>query len=662
MNISKKWIVGEADENRVAQISEKFGLSKLTSRIIYLRGLTEDKDIQKFLDKDKSCFYDPFLLHDMEKAVEYIKKAVENKTRIAVYGDYDVDGITSTYIVFHYLKSLGANVIYYIPDRAEEGYGINNAAVDYLHSLDIQLIITVDVGITAVAEIAYAKEKGIEVIVTDHHTLKEELPDCVAVINPRIPGDYPYDSLAGVGVAFKLVYALSGMADEIIDRYCGIASLGTIADMVPLTDENRFIVHEGLKNLNTGSNTGVKALLEVAGLKDREVTASTVGFAIAPRLNAAGRIASATKSVELLLEEDITSALAIAENLDEENRLRQQEEQKILSEALDIIYTDKLYENEFIVVAKENWHHGVIGIVSSRITELFYKPSAVVSINPDGTGKASGRSIKGFNLFDALTNCSQYLQKFGGHELAAGFTVYIDKLDEFRNSLNAYAKELITEDIACPTLAIDAVVTDNDITLGTVKELKVLEPCGIGNRAPVFCIEHAKIKNIKYLQSGKHSFLTLSVGKKYIESPAFNMASITKEYLPGDRVALAGSLNVNTYRGVTSPQFITRNIRVSDKFEITKNILSDVFKTIKKHITDNTTTIPMDYFVSERKKTTYSISTVIIALEIFCELDIVSYEYNKDEATVSITKGANFNSKNELSLSPTFKHYNGKEG
>lgn len=659
---SKKWIVGKADENRVAQISEKFGLSLLTSRLIYLRGYTKDSEIEKFLKRDKSCFYDPFLLHDMEKAVNHIKAAVQSNTKIAVYGDYDVDGITATYIVFHYLKSIGANVIYYIPDRAEEGYGINTAAVNYLAQKDIKLIVTVDVGITAVDEIEYAKTKGIDFIVTDHHTLKETLPDCVAVVNPKIPGRYPYDSLAGVGVAFKLVYAISGLDDRIIDKYCDIASLGTIADMVPLTDENRYIVFEGLKKLNSDSNTGIRSLLDVAGLKGKEITASTVGFAIAPRLNAAGRIASATKSVELLLEDDEQSALTIAANLDEENRLRQQEEQKILSEALEIIHRDRLYEKEFIVVAKENWHHGVIGIVSSRITEMFYKPSAVVSINADGTGKASGRSIKGFNLFDALTECSEYLQKFGGHELAAGFTVYIDKLEEFSDRINRYAGECITEEIAVPTLAIDAVLTSGDITLETINELKVLEPCGIGNKSPLFCIEDACIKNIKYLQSGKHSFLTLSVNNRNMESPAFNMASRTRSFQPGDVVSVAGSLGINTYRGITSPQFITRNICISDSFEITKTILSDIFKTIKAGISGNKCTLQADKFYTENSRSAYSISVVLIAMEIFSELGIINYEYDNEDQTFVLTKGENFSSKNELSLSNTFKFYNGKEG
>ena len=658
---AKKWMIGKADENVVAHISEKFGLSMLTSKIIYLRGFKEDSEIEKFLKKDKSCFYDPFLLHDMQKAVLHIQAAVDNDTKIAVYGDYDVDGITATYIVYHYLKSIGANVIYYIPDRAEEGYGINESAINNLGEQDVKLIITVDVGITAIDEIAYAGEKGIDVIVTDHHTLKETLPDCVAVINPRIPGEYPFDSLAGVGVAFKLVYALSGMDDDVINEYCDIAALGTIADMVTLTDENRYIVDIGLKKLNNSSNNGINALIDVAGLADKEITASTVGFAIAPRLNAAGRIASASTSVDLLLENNSEKALETATELDEENKLRQAEEQRILAEALDIIYNKKLYEKEVIIVAKENWHHGVIGIVSSRITEMFYKPSAVISINDDGTGKASGRSIKGFNLYDALDDSSQYLQKFGGHELAAGFTVYADKLDEFYDSINSYANRIITKDISTPKLDIDAVLSINDITEDTVNELKILEPCGIGNKSPLFAMENVRVKNIKYLQTGKHSFLTLCKNGKTIESPAFGMAEQTADYLEGDSISVAGSLNLNTYRGVTYPQFITRNIKISHKFEITKDILKDIFFTLKNNILKNTFTISADCFNDSSKGKKYSTSIVLISMKIFEELNIVSFEYDKKNRVFTIEKGIRFDKKNDLSASQTFKLYNGKE-
>ena len=659
---TKKWIIGDADENRVAQISKKFKLSLLTSKIIYLRGFRDDAEIEKFLKKDKSSFYNPFLLHDMEKAVTHIKKAISSGAKIAVYGDYDVDGITATYIVFHYLKSIGANVIYYIPDRAEEGYGINNSAIDQLCEMGINLIITVDVGITAVEEVEYAKEKSVDVIVTDHHTLKEKLPQCVAVINPKIAGEYPYESLAGVGVAFKLVYALSGCDDNTFKKYCDIAALGTIADMVPLTDENRFIVFEGLKKLNSASNTGIDALIEVAGLKGKEITASTVGFAIAPRLNAAGRIASATTSVELLLETDKKKAFETAVELDNENKSRQMEEQKILSEALEIIYRDKLYEDEFIIVAKENWHHGVIGIVSSRITELFYKPSAIVSLNDDGTGKASGRSIKGFNLFDALSHCSQHLQKFGGHELAAGFTIYTDRLNDFSREINLYAKNNITEEIATPKLSIDALLSLEDITIDTINELSVLEPCGIGNRSPLFCIDDAKLKSIKYLQSGKHAFLTLTKNNRNIETPAFNMAEQTKNYLPGDNISVAGALSLNTYRGATYPQFITRNIRVSPNFEITKQIIADIFVCIKNHIQNNYRTISASSFINSAIGKPYSISIVLIALKILSELHIIDYEYNSEEKTVKTNEGKNYNTKNNLCGSKTYKLYNGKEG
>ena len=342
MSKSKRWIVGKADKKRVAEISQKFNINPLVAKIIYLRGIQSDKQIDAFLAKDISCFYDPFLLPDMNKAVAFIRNALIHNKKIAVYGDYDVDGITATYVVYDYLKSIGANVIYYIPDRAEEGYGISISAIDYLHEKNIDLVITVDVGITAINEIEYAKTKNIDVIVTDHHTVKEQIPNCIAVINPkRYDNKYPYDALAGVGVAFKLIYALSGCSQSVIDKYCSIVSIGTIADMVPLTDENRFIAHQGLILLKNTDNTGIKALISTAGLMDKDITASTVGFVIAPRLNAAGRIASAETSVKLLLEQNYSKALEIALDLEQGNRYRQAEEQRIFSEALDIIHQKK---------------------------------------------------------------------------------------------------------------------------------------------------------------------------------------------------------------------------------------------------------------------------------------------------------------------------------
>lgn len=658
MSKNKRWIIGETDKNRVAEISNKFNISPLIAKIIYLRGIKEDDKIAKYLSKDKTSFYDPYLLPDMANAVNFIKSAIEKNLKIAVYGDYDVDGITSTYIVYDYLMSVGADVIYYIPDRAEEGYGISCSAIDFLYQQNVELIITVDVGITAVNEIEYAKSKNISVIVTDHHTVKDNIPDCVAVINPkRFDNTYPYDSLAGVGVAFKLLYALSGCSDSIIDKYCSIVALGTIADMVPLTDENRFIVHYGLKNLKMCDNIGLRALIDASGLSDKEITAGTIGYIIAPRLNAAGRIANAGTSVNLLLEKDYNNAIKIANELENGNKFRQSEEQRIFSEALEIINSKKLYENEVIVVAKKGWHHGVIGIVSSRITEMFYKPSTVISLNDDGTGKASGRSIKNFNLFNALNECKDCLQKFGGHELAAGFTVYTDKLELFSQKINEYAKKHITEDISTPSIEIDESITINDINLPVIESLSILEPCGIGNKSPVFSVTKATVKNIRFV-NGKHAFISLEKKGVKIEMPAFNKIDDASKLVPGDVISVAGSLSTNTYKGITYPQFVIRDIKTEYKFTLNKQILSDIFLFIKSHIESGNNYVQISSFSTSRHTSNYSFATIELGLKVFSELDIIKYRIDYKKQYVHIEMGLKFYSKNSLSDSDTFQKYN----
>ncbi len=655
MTKSKQWVVADADNSRVAEISKKFGISPLVAKIIYLRNIRDYNDIENFIKKDFSGFHNPFLLPDMEAAVNFILNAVETGKKIAVYGDYDVDGITATYIVYDYLKSIGANVIYYIPDRAEEGYGINISAIDYLKQNQIEAIITVDVGITAVEEIAYAKSLGIDVVVTDHHTLKENIPDCIAVINPkREDCKYPFESLAGVGVAYKLIYALSGFDMDIVDKYSDIAAIGTIADMVPLVDENRYIVDYGIKKLKRCTNTGLLALIDVASLSNKEITASTIGYIIAPRLNAAGRIATATKSVRLLLEKDKATAYKIAYELEEGNRHRQAEEQNILTQALEIINRDKLYNNEVIVVANKGWHHGIIGIVSSRITEMFYKPSTVISINDDGTGKASGRSIKGFNLFYALNHCSEYLQKFGGHELAAGFTVYTDQLENFAQAINNYAKELITEEISTPIQEIDDVIDIGQINLKTVEELQLLEPCGIGNKTPIFAINNVQLKSIRYLAGGKHAFITVERKGFKTEMPAFNLAEDVKLYVPGDRISVAGTLGINTYKGVNYPQFLIRDIKLSKMFVMTKEMLVDIFTQIKQQIAKGSCYISYDFILANKCLSRYGFHAFLMACKVFSELNIIIYSCDTNNRIINISIGKNYYNKNSLEDSPTY--------
>lgn len=652
---SKKWVIGDVDENRVNYISEKFAISRLIARLLLLRGIDEEMQIKKYLSKGDAQLCNPFELPNMEKAVNRINSALKTGEKITVYGDYDVDGITSTYILYDYLKSRGAEVDYYIPDRANEGYGINNAAVQNLCNSGTKLIVTVDVGITATAEVIFASSLGMEVVVTDHHTPKETVPNCI-VINPKLKCKYPFDALAGVGVAFCLVCAMSGMDETIIDKYCGIAALGTIADMVPLQDENRIIVSRGLKKLNEKNNIGINALLQAAGCADKEITSSTVGFTIAPRLNAAGRIASASQSVELLLETDPTKAMIIAQHLDNDNRFRQQEEKRILDEALEIINKNGYCNDDVIIVSSKGWHHGVIGIVSSRLTELFYKPSAVISTDGNGMGKASGRSIAGFNLFDALSACADCLTKFGGHELAAGFSLEESQIDIFRNKINEYAKAIITDEIATPKLNIDAVISAADVNQETVNELKLLEPCGIGNRSPIFCIKNASVSGIRRPRTGNHMFVTLSQNGASAEAPAFNIADSLSGLAYGDNISVAGSLSTNTYRGITTAQFVIRDVKRAEN-QLSREMLAKIFSKLKPLINSGKTMLPLSVLATEPE---YA-AVVKPALCIFDELDIIKCKFFDNEYA-QIHAGKNYKSKNRLENSATYQQYNGREG
>jgi len=659
MSKTKRWILPDFNIDNALRISEKLRISLLTAKILCARGFSIS-EAEVFLNTDEKLFHSPMLLNDMQNAVDRINLALQRKEKIAIYGDYDVDGITATYILYDYLKSRDAHVIYYIPDRIAEGYGMNPIAIKALKNMNVDLIITVDVGITAFSEAEYTKELGMDLIITDHHSLKESLPDAVAVVNPKIKSSgYPFDSLAGVGVAFKLICALSDMDKKIFDKYCDIVAIGTIADMVPLKDENRYIAHIGIEKLKNTDNVGINAILDVAGVNHKNISSADVSFGIAPRLNAAGRMASAGESVELLLEKDRKKAFSKAEMLDEYNHYRQNEEQKIYDEAVEIIEKNNYDKNDFILVANSGWAHGIIGIVSSKITEKYYKPSAVVSINPDGSGKASGRSIKGINLFELLGNCSEHLVRFGGHELAAGFTVKNECIDLFRNEVNSKTADLMNEEIAVPTLNIDAVISLEDITTDNIISLGVLEPYGIENPSPVFSIEGVKISSVRITQNKKHAFVSVTDGVITRELPAFSLADELKKFDIGDYIDIAGSLNINTFKGVAKPQLIIRDIHLSDKNKyVSRNELGIIFSEIRGKITKGINIFDRKLSIRLSKMRKYEISSPKIqtALNIFAELLILSI--NETEDGFIIHEGVNFKQKTELSNSTTYLKYN----
>lgn len=564
--LKKKWILKEFDKNRVIEMSRQFGISPLTAIILYNRGIREDAAIKSFLNRDLSVMHDPYLMKDMDRAAERIRQAQANREKVTIYGDYDVDGITSIAIIYKHLQEMGIEVDYYVPDRIQEGYGVNKDALDKIKNNGTSLIITVDTGITAVEETEYAKTIGLDIIITDHHECKEQIPNVYAAIDPKQKDcPYPFKSLAGVGVVFKLIQALDEKKSlpDLMDKYADLMCLGTVADISPLIDENRVIVTEGLKRFKTTKNIGLKALIDVS-TNGKAITTSTIGYIIAPRINASGRLGCASRSVELFLTDDAEKAHRLAESLCEENVLRQQTEQKMFKEALEYIEEHpEIKEDKVIVIPHENWHHGIVGIVSSKITEKFYKPSILFAIDGD-EAKGSGRSVTGFNLFGALENCSGLLEKFGGHELAAGLTIKTENIAAFRQKINSDSSAKLDESLLIPTISLDAAIKVPYITLDTVHDINKLQPFGVDNPTPAFAVRNIKIHRISVMSDGKHLRMTLLKDGKYLDSVGFGMGEYYNHLKEGDFVDVAFALDINDYKGFQNVQLILKDIKLAD--------------------------------------------------------------------------------------------------
>ena len=562
--LEKKWCFKNFDKEAVIEISKKFNISPLTAIVLYNRGVRDFDDIEKFLHCDLSGLKDPFLMLDMDKAVERIKRAKDNGEKITIYGDYDVDGITSIAILYKHLKSMGINVDYYIPNRITEGYGVNCGALEKIKAGGTDLVITVDTGITAVEETEYARSIGLDIIVTDHHECKEKIPAAYAAIDPkRKEGGYPFKNLAGVGVAFKLIQALGGKETlpELIDEYSDLVCLGTVADISPLVDENRILVIEGLKRFKNTKNIGLKALIDVSVNNDKEINTGTIGYIIAPRINASGRLGCASRSVDLFLTDDKKLASELALNLCEENVTRQQTEQKMFAEAFEYIEQHpEIKDDNILVIPHKDWHHGIIGIVSSKITEKFYKPSILFAIDGD-EAKGSGRSIGNFNLFDALENSSDLLEKFGGHELAAGLSIKTENIDEFRRKINEYSAGKINVSDLVPTISIDAQIKVPYITISTINDINKLQPFGVENPTPVFSVRNIKIHKLSVMSGGKHLRMTLFKDNKYLDSVGFGMGEYAKHLKEGDFIDVAFGLDINDFRGFRNAQLIIKDIK-----------------------------------------------------------------------------------------------------
>lgn len=557
--MNKKWEVNKYNENEVNELLKECNISRLLAILLCSRGIVAKEQVDLYLSPTRKDFYDPFLMPDMQKAVDRIINAIENKEKVIIYGDYDVDGITSTTVLKQFLAERGLIVDWYIPNRLNEGYGLNKNAIKEINDKGYKLIITVDCGISALEEIKYANDLGMEVIVTDHHEPVEVLPQCLAVVDAKRKDNiYPYNQLAGVGVVFKLIQALSiklNLEEKEFLKFLDLVAVGTISDIVPLKDENRVIAKLGLKLVEVTKNIGLKTLISVLGFKKIDSTA--ISFGVAPRINASGRMGVQEKALNLFLTDNYEEAKKITQELNEFNNDRQAEEQKIFKEALEMLKKEN--DKSCIILGNENWHHGVIGIVASKITDMYFKPSILLCFE-ENEGKGSGRSIPGFDLHKALMECSKDIKKFGGHSMAIGITIEKDKFESFKTDFEKYAEQTNIKEIV-PIVNINAEISLKDLSIDIVKQLELLEPFGEANKMPQFLFKNMKIIAIRAISEGKHLKLKLKQDNYIIDAIGFNMGELSNLYQIEDRIDVVGNIGVNAFNGMENLQINIKDIR-----------------------------------------------------------------------------------------------------
>jgi single-stranded-DNA-specific exonuclease len=563
---TKNWVVKERDLSVVARVATDRKIPLTIATILVNRGIIESDDTSRFLSSNLTDLHDPFLLLGMEKAVSRLATAVHNDETICVYGDYDVDGITAVALLMEFFRNIGANSFYHIPLRLEEGYGMSPEGINSIAARGARVIISVDCGITSVAEAEQCRSLGIDLIITDHHMPGESIPEACSVINPLQPGcPYPFKYLAGVGVAFNLMIGLrsrlregaffSSSSGPNLREYLDLVALGTIADIVPLQDVNRVFVKYGLREMTSSRRIGLQALKGVAGIKG-EVGCGDVGFRLAPRLNAAGRLEDAALGVELLLSRDSAKAKAMAEELDAGNTERQALEQTILEDAIAMVKGNRnLGKRKSIVLASESWHPGVIGIVASRIVDIYHRPTILIAFN-EGNGRGSGRSIPAFHLHDAIKSCSEHLLKFGGHKYAAGLSIDESTLEAFAESFDEVARGLLSPDDLIPELSVDMVLFPRQIDVELAEDVAALAPFGMGNPEPVFVLERVRVASKRVLK-GRHLKLRLDAEGEGLDAIGFNMA---ERSIP-EVIDVAFSLQVNEWNGRRSVQMRLRDFR-----------------------------------------------------------------------------------------------------
>lgn len=561
----KKWSIERPDEQMVTELSNQLKIPSVHAKILVSRGINTIEEAQSFLHMDESSMHDPFLLHDMEKAITLIKTTITNEKKIAIYGDYDADGVTSITVLITALEKLGADVFFVIPNRFEHGYGPNESLFKEIYEQGASLIITVDNGVSGVEQVAYAKSLGLDVIITDHHEVGDAWPAADAVVHPRHPdGRYPFEDLAGVGVAFKVACALLG---EIPDDLFELVAIGTVADLVPLRGENRYFVKKGIEKMRKTKRPGLIALARVGGTEQAKLNEESIGFMIGPRINAVGRLGDASPAVELLKTEDMTIATGLAEELDTLNKERQGLVSSMTKEAEAIIKT--MYDDDIpdvFVIAKEGWNSGVVGIVASRLTDKYYRPSIVLAIDEEaGTAKGSARSIDGFNMYEELTKNDRLLPHYGGHPMAAGLSLSLGDVAVLRENLNEQALTVLTAEQLLPKLAIDVPLSLDEIDINVLEQLDLLRPFGMNFEKPTYLLEDLEAISVRKIGAAQnHLKLELSNGNKSLDAIGFGMGEIADHITPSVKLSVVGDLQVNEWNGNKKPQILLSDLLSND--------------------------------------------------------------------------------------------------
>ena len=659
----REWKIKDINKKEVLKISHECDIPFICAAILYTRGFKTTEDINKFLKKNDD-YESPFDIKDMDKAVVRVKKAIETSEKICIYGDYDADGITATALIFDYLKNKGADVFYYIPSREKEGYGLNASAIDFIKDSKAKLIFTVDNGVSAEKEVEYANSLGIDVVVTDHHRVPEKLPNAVAVVDPyREDCNIEYKNFAGVGVAFKFIQAMEDENDFDVSKYLDLVAIGTIGDSIELTGETRNIVKDGIKNIMQFKRPGINSLIEISGLKDKQISSTNIAFCLVPRINASGRMGDSALALKLLISENEEEAYDFANELNELNNERKEIENEILDSVEELLMKEPERKNRKIIIAEGNyWHHGVLGIVASRIVQKYGKPTILISID-DENATASCRSVANFSIHNLVSMCSQWVERFGGHPMAAGINMKTCNVESFKDAILKNAEKL---EISHPKLNIDLNINPSKISTSILNDIDIIKPFGVGNPEPVFLLSSMKLKKIVSIGQGNHTKLIVSRGDAKLEILMFNKKPSEFLYSEGERLDFAVTFSRNEYRGNVTVSIQALDVKLSDvnlfeainckkvyeKFKLGYNLSKEELKLLSlkrsdfalvyrylRLIKDNW--VRMDIISQRVFRNTINTGKVYVIVEVLKELGLASVSQSGDEFKIKINMDVN---------------------